>query len=130
MSSQAYSNLPVYQKSLALKDLSAAVAHYFAKDYSNYKLSRTASLRDVIANSLITDTSLIIASIENASNATCSASRARNASQINIIIRNLLSYCNGLEKDGVKEREYLNLLRYELKAFRKSFKVWRKSILK
>ena len=42
--------------------------------------------------------------------------------------RNILSYCNGLEKDGVKEKEYLNLLRKEIKSFRKSFKKWRKSM--
>ena len=40
------------------------------------------------------------------------------------MIENINSYCTGLERDGVKEKEYLNLLRIEIKGFRKSFKKW------
>ena len=57
-----------------------------------------------------------------------SLSNDKNLVFINIMTRNILSYCNGLEKDGVKEKEYINLLRREIKVFRKSFKQWRKSL--
>ena len=55
--------------------------------------------------------------------------RMQNAGFINIITHNIISYCNGLEKDGVKEKEYISLLRKELRTFRKSFKQWRSSLL-
>lgn len=44
------------------------------------------------------------------------------------MIQNINSYCTGLEKDGVKEKEYLNLLRKEIRSFRKSFKKWTGSL--
>jgi hypothetical protein len=47
---------------------------------------------------------------------------------ITVMIRNLSSYCKGLEMDGMREQEYLELLRKELVSFRKSFKHWRKSL--
>jgi hypothetical protein len=52
----------------------------------------------------------------------------KSASFINIMIGNIISYCNGLENDGLKEREYLDLLRKEIHSFRRSFKKWRKAI--
>jgi thioredoxin-related protein len=47
---------------------------------------------------------------------------------VHIMTRNILSYCNGLEKDGVKEKEYLNLLRREIKLFRILYKKWKRSL--
>ena len=60
---------------------------------------------------------------------TSSLSIRQNSLQfVSIMIRNLGSYCKGLEMDGMREREYLELLRQELSSFRKSFKQWRKSL--
>jgi hypothetical protein len=52
----------------------------------------------------------------------------RSATFINIMIRNINSYCTGLEKDGVREKEYLNLLRKEINSFRASFRKWRQNL--
>ncbi|NNM18800.1 MAG: hypothetical protein HKP24_09575 [Croceitalea sp.] len=119
---------PVYQKSLVLKDLSSAVATYFAYDGDFFNLKRTSALRDDIAYSLMTDANLITSTFEQAYLAESDAVRNKSAKFINIMTRNIWSYCNGLEHDGVKEREYLNLLRREIKLFRAAFKQWRKSL--
>lgn len=54
----------------------------------------------------------------------------KSARFINIMLKNIVSYCNGLEKDGVREKEYLNLLRKEIRSFRKTFRIWRKSLVR
>ena len=129
MGNTNFNTLPVYQKSLALRDLSNAVARYFSHDLEVFQKERSAGLRKVIADALITDASLIPSAIENVYQTSSSSGKLKNATFIHIITRNILSYCNGLEKDGVKEKEYINLLRREIRTFRKSFKQWRKSII-
>ena len=130
MGNSNFNMLPVYQKSLALRDLSNAIGGYFSHDLERYKKKgKEAGLRAVIAEALITDASLIPSVIEKAYQTSSNRSRLKNATFIHIITRNILSYCNGLEKDGVKEKEYINLLRREILTFRKSFKQWRKSLL-
>lgn len=128
MSGHNYNSLPVYQNSLVLKDLSSALAQYLSYDSKMLK-PKTRGLRAVIAQSLETDASLIPVTIAQVYQTDSPNVKLRNATFINVITRNILSYCNGLENDGLKEREYLQLLRREIKVFRKSFKQWRKSVL-
>ena len=129
MKNSNFNTLPVYQKSLALRDLSDAIANYFSYDSDFFSLSKKSGLRSDIVKALLTDTSLITSTIEKATTSESGAIRKKNIVFISIMTRNILSYCNGLEKDGVKEKEYVNLLRMEIKSFRSYFKQWRKSLL-
>ena len=128
MSNTSYISLPVYQKSIVLRDLSNAIATYFSQDSNLFKLKRSASLRQHIAKSIFVDSRLISKQIERAATTDSYEVRMKSALYINAITRNIISYCNGLEHDGVKEKEYVHLLRRELKSFRTSFKLWRKSL--
>ena len=93
------------------------------------KLYQSQGLRDVIADAILTDAILIPQQIAQAEHSSSRTERLERASFIGIMIRNINSYCTGLEKDGIKETEYVNLLRTEVKSFRKSFKKWRLSLL-
>lgn len=128
MDNKGFSSLQVYKNSLVLRDLSDALSYYFSPE-QNTSSRRSMGLRAVIAESLITDASLLPVTIEEAYKSHSLSIRLKNATFINIITRNIISYCNGLEKDGIKEKEYVQLLRNELKTFRKSFKQWRKSLI-
>lgn len=126
-----YNNLnaiPVYQKALDLCSMSRAIASYVSQNKNLLTLYKSNSHRDVIADSLLTDAILIPQQIAQAESSGSHTVRLKSANFINIMIRNINSYCNGLEKDGLKEREYLDLLRKEIRSFRKSFKKWRKSL--
>lgn len=130
MSSKNLGAIPVYQKALELREISKALASYVSVQTNVLSRCRSMSLRDTIADSLVNDTVLIPEQIAQAEYAQSYAERLSSASFINIMIRNINSYCLGLEKDGVKEKEYLNLLRAEIKSFRKSFTKWRRTIRK
>ena len=121
MENNGFNTLPVYKNSLALRDLSDALGHYFSPEQKRFS-RKTLGLRAVIAESLIADASLLPLTIEKTYQSNSLSYRLKNATFINIITRNIISYCNGLEKDGVMEKEYIQLLRKELKTFRKSFK--------
>lgn len=93
------------------------------------KLYQSQGLRDIIADAILTDAILIPQQIAQAEHSSSRTERLERISFIGIMIRNINSYCTGLEKDGIKETEYVNLLRKEVKSFRKSFKKWRLSLL-
>ncbi len=121
-------NVPVYRKAMDLCYMTREIVSFVSYDKDLLHLYRSNSLRDHIADSLLTDAILIPQQIAQAEFSKSRAVRVKSAKFIGIMIRNILSYCNGLEKDGIKEKEYLQLLREEILSFRKSFKVWRKSI--
>ena len=129
MSRKNLKSVPVYRKALELCIMSREIASYVSFNKDLLKLYKSHSLRDIIADSLLTDTILIPQQIAQAEYSKSHSERMKSASYINIMIRNINSYCTGLERDGVREKEYLNLLRTEIKSFRKSFKEWRKSII-
>jgi hypothetical protein len=108
--------------------MSRAIASYVTYNKDLLKLYKSNSLRDIIADSLLTDAILIPQQIARAENSTSAVVRMKSASFVNIMIHNIISYCNGLEHDGMKEKEYINLLRKELKSFQGSYKKWRKSL--
>lgn len=128
MSQKSFRSIPVYKKALDLCIISREIASFVSYNKDLLKLYQSNSLRDHIADSLLTDAILIPQQIAAAETSDSQAVRMKSARFINIMIRNILSYCNGLEKDGVKEKEYLNLLRKEIRSFRKTFRVWRKSL--
>ncbi|WP_299429818.1 hypothetical protein [uncultured Maribacter sp.] len=109
--------------------MSREIASYVSLNKDLLKLYQSNSLRDTIANSLLTDAILIPQKIAQAEYTKCKTERLKNALHINIMLRNMASYCTGLEKDGLKEKEYINLLRKEVFTFKQSFKNWRNSIL-
>lgn len=128
MSSENLGTVPVYKKALELCEISRHIVSYISFNKDLIKLYQSNSLRDVIAGSLLTDTVLIPKKIEQAEYSESYAVRIKNASFINIMIHNLNSYCTGLEKEGVNDKEYLQLLRQEISSFRKTFKKWSHSL--
>ncbi|NAY90313.1 hypothetical protein GTQ34_00140 [Muricauda sp. JGD-17] len=129
MEGSSLNSLGIYRKSLALRDLSEAIAIYFSNNKEVLSFRKVESFRNDITKSMLTDAMLITKEIEQVTLSNSYSVRMKSLTFINIMTRNILAYCNGLERDGVKEKEYLNLLRKEIKVFRSSFKKWRKSIL-
>lgn len=128
MSHKNLRTVPVYRKALELCAMSREIASYVTFNKDLLKLYKSNSLRDIIADSLLTDAILIPQKIAQTESSLSHDEKLRNVSYINIMIKNINSYCTGLERDGVKEKEYLNLLRQEIKSFRRSFKKWTGSL--
>ena len=127
MSQRSLKHIPIYRKALNLCVMSREIASYVSFNKDLLRLYESHSLRDIMANSLLTDSILIPQKIAQTEFSNSNLERQKNVSFINIMIRNINSYCLGLEKDGVKETEYLHLLREELNSFRKSYKKWKSS---
>ena len=122
------STLPVYRKALDLCHISREIATYVSYNKDLLHLYKSESLRDIIADAILTDAILIPQKIELAERCESPSLRISTINHINTMTKNILSYCMGLEKDGVKEKEYLNLLREEVKIFKKTYKIWKRSL--
>jgi hypothetical protein len=121
-------HIPVYKKALELCSMSREIASFVTFNKDLLHLYKSKSHRDIMINSLLTDAILIPQKIAQVEHSKSNSERMQHVSFINIMIRNINSYCLGLEKDGLKEIEYLDLLRNEIKSFRKHYKKWRLSI--
>ena len=128
MSNKNLRHIPIYKKALELCSMSREIVLYVTLNKDLLKLYESNSLRDIIADSLLTDAILIPQKIAQVEFSVSNSERMEQVSFINIMIRNINSYCLGLEKDGVKEIEYINLLRSEIKSFKGYFKKWKTSL--
>ena len=128
MSAKGISQLPVYRKAIELQSMSRAIAYCVASRKDFLYLYMSDSLRDQVTDALLTDTGLIRKQVALAASTPSVHIRRGSLQFISVMIRNLNSYCKGLEMDGVREREYLELMQRELRIFRKSFRTWRKTL--
>ena len=128
MSGKRLIHLPIYRKAVELQTMSRAIACCVSAKKDVMNMYSSNSLREEIAGYLLTDLALIRKQIALAVSAPSDDMRESSLHFINIMIRNLGSYCRGLEMDGMRERDYLYLMRSELISFRQSFRLWRKSL--
>lgn len=130
MSSPRLNRLPVYRQALSLRTLSSELAAFVSYNKDLMSLRNSLSHRDQLADCLLTDASLIPEQIAEAESSSSLAIRQQRVQFISVMTRNLNAYVKGLEMDGIREREYLELLRREVRIFRVAFKKWRKSVLR
>lgn len=119
---------PVYLHARSLADLSVAFAQYVEYSYEHLSGNGMAPLQWEIAEAIKTDSRLIHT---NAAAMTRERSLKRTWRKLNflrILSRNLLSYCNGLEQHGLKEREYVRLIRKEIRLYRRALRQWAVSL--
>jgi hypothetical protein len=128
MSYRPLSEHSVFKKALELYQTSRALVSYISHNKDVMALYQSNSHRDHIADALLTDATLIPEQLAVAATSENPLEKQSSLSMIKIMTRNLQSYCNGLEQDGVKEKEYLNLLRSEIQHFRSAFKSWRRAL--
>ncbi len=115
---------PLYLHALALGDLSQAVARYVEYKYETLNSSGFIHLQAEIAEAIRNDSQLIQQSTAEITGPESQSRMAANLRYLRTLGKNLLSYCNGLEFHGLKEREYVQLLRREVKLYRRALKHW------
>lgn len=128
MSGRGTIDLPIYQKAVELQQLTRGIAYCATGNGDLLRWNPRGSLREEMAGHLVGDMSLIRKQIALAAHTSSAEMRESSLQFIHVMIRNLISYCKGLEMDGMREADYLNLLRRELIGFRRSFRHWRENL--
>lgn len=98
-------------------DLSVAVGQYFQQDARQSSSKNAVGLRYSLGMAIEEDARLLSCILQSYRQRSKSQ-RIQVLNQVKILLKNLKSYCNGLERDGVKELEYLDLLRRRVHSIR------------
>lgn len=117
-------HLPVYRKALEIFRISRAMAAYFTNDKHVLEMDLSANPQDFEAGHLVTESLQLAPGIASAACAPNSESRLQRIRNIRAVAQNLKSLCKKLECCGVKEVEFLNLLRKEIHTFDKMVSDW------
>ena len=89
MAYRSLKHLPIYRKALELCTMSREIASYVSFNKDLMRLCESKSLRDIMANSILTDAILIPQKIAQVEYSNCNNERLETISYINIIIRTL-----------------------------------------
>ncbi|MBI6120061.1 hypothetical protein [Salegentibacter maritimus] len=125
---QVFSNntnqTPVYHKALEIFKLSRAMAVHFTQDKHVLEMSISSCPKNRYAGDLINESlqlAPVVASIATAKNHNSRLERVRNIKKLS---KSLKLLCKNLEFSGVRESEFLILLKKEIHLFDKMVIDW------
>lgn len=116
--------LPAYRKALEIFRISRAVAAYFSEDKNVLEMQVSSNPQHQFAGFLIDESLQLAPGIASAASAPNSASRLERIQKLKGAAKNLRQQCKNLEFSGVKELEFLRLLRQEIQQFDKMLSDW------
>lgn len=120
-------HLPVYRKALEIFKISRAIAAYFSDDKHVIEMDYSANPKHYQAGFLVTESLQLAPGFASAACAPNSESRLQRVKNIRAVAKNLRLLCRKLEGYGVREVEFLNLLRKEIHLFDKMVADWFKN---
>lgn len=115
---------PVYRKALEIFKLSRAMAVHFTQDKHVMEMGFSACPKDRYAGDLVSESLQLapgVASVATAKNYGSRLERVRNIRKASKSIKLL---CKNLEFSGVRESEFLALLKKEIHLFDKMIADW------
>jgi len=120
------SDLPIYKKALDIFSLSQKISSYMRKDLSILSQDGTEDNAiyfsgDIIQQSLSLGPEILKAELEKES---YSEKRYKHAETVKWLTKRLYNNCNRLEHCNSNGKDYLPLLRKELKKFRNLQHTW------
>lgn len=128
----AFSNnihqLPVYKKALDIYKISRALASYFTHDKHVIEMSISSDLSHRTAGNLVTDSLQLIPGIASAFCVESSQIKLSRIKYIRKLAKQLRKRCKRLEFTGIKEIEFLNLLRSEINHFERLTTDWSQQV--
>jgi len=119
-----FKNLPVYNKALEIFKVSRAIACSISDNKNILEMSFSANFNHQFAGEIVSDSLQLapgLATVQCTSNPLL---RLRRAKQIRKALNRILSGCKKLEFDGVREKEFLTILRAEILQFDHLFSEW------
>jgi len=121
---------PVYRKALEIFKLSRAMAVHFTEDKHVLEMGFSSSSKDRFAGDLVTESLQLAPGVASVATAKSISSRLERIRNIRRASKSLKSLCRSLEFSGVKESEFLNLLRKEIQIFDRMVSDWIQQIRK
>lgn len=119
-----FHNLLVYRKALEIFKVSRAIACSLSESKNIFEMETSTELSHRFAGQLVTQSLRLAPDLAVVQNASCHDSRLKGAKRIRKASRKLLTKCKKLEFLGVREKEFLDLLKSEILQFEQLFAEW------
>ena len=122
--SSQFSELPVYQKAIDIIVLSRSISTYLNQDLSYLNADGEEDNDIYFSGDIVQQSTNLAPEIINAERERCSDKKYKHFESLDRLTTLLYSNCRRLERSNSNGRDYLPILRGELKKFRKLQRSW------
>jgi hypothetical protein len=118
------SNSPIYKKALEIFTLSKNISQYLVQDLSKLDKEGNEHPDIYFTGDIVQKSVSLFPEIANAESKTFSEEKHRHAASVVHLTSSIYKNCERLEKTVPNGKEFISLLRNELKRFRKMQRNW------
>jgi len=116
---------PVYRKAIEILTISKNISSYISQDLSGLSKSGKEDENIYFTGDIIQQSISLFPNIIKAESELFSEEKQRYAASVTRLTNMLYRNCERLELSNSNGREFLRILRYELKKFRKLQRIWK-----
>lgn len=118
------SDLPIYKKALDIIILSRSISTYISQDLSYLNPDGSEDSNIYFTGDIIQQSTNLAPEIINAERERYSEKKHKHLESLDLLTTRLYSNCRRLERANSNGKDYLPMLRYELRKFRKLQRSW------
>lgn len=118
------SDLPIYRKAMDIIILSRSISTYLNHDLSYLNEDGSEDMDIYFSGDIVQQSVNLAPEIINVERAPHSEKKRKHLKRLDSLIYRLYRSCNKLEKSNSNGRDYLPILKGELKSFRKLQRSW------
>lgn len=118
------SELPVYQKAMDIIVLSRSISTYLNQDLSYLNADGTEDHHIYFTGDIVQQSNDLAPQIINAERESCLDKKSKHLERLDRLTTRLYRNCRRLEKSNSNGRDYLPILRGELRKFKKLQRHW------
>lgn len=118
------SDLPIYRKAMDIILLSRSISTYLNQDLSYLKPDGSEDTHIYFSGDIVQQSTSLAPEIVNAERERFTDKKHKHLESLDRLTSRLYSNCNRLERCNSNGRDYLPVLRHELKKFRKLQRSW------
>tara|TARA_R110002049_G_scaffold241203_1_gene415014 strand:- start:1156 stop:1551 length:396 start_codon:yes stop_codon:yes gene_type:complete len=118
------SDLPLYQKAMDIIVLSRSISTYLNQDLAYLNADGSEDSHIYFSGDIVQQSTNLAPEIINAEREHCSLKKHKHLESLDRLTHRLYNNCKRLEHSNSNGRDYLPMLRYELRKFRKLQRNW------
>lgn len=118
------SDLPIYKKAMEIIILSRSISTYLTQDLSYLKPDGSEDKYIYFTGDIVQQSTSLAPEIVSAELSSCSDGKFKHLASLERLTNLLYKNCKRLEKCHSNGRDYLPVLRHELKKFRRMQRHW------
>ncbi len=118
------SDLPIYKKAMDIIMLSRSISTYLNHDLGYLRADGTEDNDIYFSGDIVQQSTNLAPEIINAERERCSDKKHKHFESLDRLTHRLYNNCKRLERSNSNGRDYLPMLRYELRKFKKLQHHW------